>query len=101
MNKKISQKNQPITKGYLDKSLKEYTETIIEVMDFGFEKNKKEHEEMRKINSNLEKKIDDTKTLLDGYVNAQEGFKQEFEIVKYRQSKVEKVIKSKLGVEIE
>ena len=56
---------------------------------------------MRKINSNLEKKIDDTKTLLDGYVNAQEGFKQEFEIVKYRQSKVEKVIKSKLGVEIE
>jgi hypothetical protein len=105
MNKKTKQDNQPITRGYLDKAFKSYTKAITDAMDFGFRKNDREHKEMRdeikETRFVLEEKIDNTRTLLDGYVNAQESFKQEFEVVEYRQSKVEKVIKSKLGVEIE
>ncbi|MBI4708697.1 MAG: hypothetical protein HY764_00640 [Candidatus Portnoybacteria bacterium] len=49
----------------------------------------------------LEKKIDQTWGLIDGYVKAQEDFREEFKIMKYKMTQVEKVIKAKLGVEIE
>jgi hypothetical protein len=43
---------------------------------------------------------DATYELLDGYVKSQEDFKQEFEIVKYKIGKIEKVLKEELGVEL-
>ncbi len=51
----------------------------------------------------LEEKIDENRNLLDGYVKAQEDFKDEFAVVKNQASKIEKieeVIKDKLGVKI-
>jgi phosphoenolpyruvate synthase/pyruvate phosphate dikinase len=49
----------------------------------------------------LEKKIDQTWGLIDGYVKSQEDFKEEFKIMKHKMTKIEKVIKLKLGIDIE
>ena len=40
-------------------------------------------------------------TLLDKHLKNQETFKQEFIVVKHQQTKMQKIIKDKLGVEIE
>jgi hypothetical protein len=61
----------------------------------------KDPKEHLPFNQRIEKKIDETLRLLDGYVKSQEDFKQEFEIMKYKVSKIKEVIKEKLGVEIE
>lgn len=81
----------------LDKALEKQAKTILDGVNFSFEnfreENKKEHKR-------LEDKIDETRSLIDGYVKDQEDFKQEFEIIKYKNGKIEKVIKDKLKVEI-
>lgn len=82
-----------VTEKYLDKKLEEQAKIIIEAVNFGFDRNRKEH-------LKFEEKIDMTRTLLDGYVKAQEDFREEFKIMKHKMSKIEKVIKDKLGVEI-
>jgi hypothetical protein len=50
---------------------------------------------------NVEKKIDQAWTLIDGYVKAQEDFREEFKIMKYKMTQMEKIIKTKLGVVME
>ncbi|MBM3209378.1 hypothetical protein FJZ40_03750 [Candidatus Shapirobacteria bacterium] len=47
----------------------------------------------------IDQRTDETYKLLDGYVNSQEGFKQEFAAMKHKIGRIEKVIKDELGVE--
>jgi len=68
-------KEKVLTTKYLDESLKNISGVILEAVNVGFEENKKEHKKM-------EKDINTTKNLIDGYVNKQEEFKQEFVIMK-------------------
>jgi hypothetical protein len=49
----------------------------------------------------LDRKIDQSWGLIDGYVKAQEDFRDEFKIMKYKMDQMEKIIESKLGVAIE
>ncbi|MDD5589854.1 MAG: hypothetical protein PHQ47_01615 [Candidatus Portnoybacteria bacterium] len=49
----------------------------------------------------IEKKIDQTWNLIDGYVKSQEDFREEFKTMKHKMTQIQKIIKSKLGVEIE
>jgi regulator of replication initiation timing len=56
--------------------------------------------EMLSMEERLGKKIDSVQTLIDGYVKAQEEFKQEFVIMKEEMRIIKQVIKQKLGVEI-
>lgn len=48
----------------------------------------------------IDQRTEQTYKLLDGYVKSQEDFKQEFEVMKHKVTKIEKVIKDELGVEI-
>ena len=105
---KKSSNNQSITQKCLDQSLEkfskrldenlderfeEHSKIIIEAVNHGFEENKKAHQIM-------ETKIDETANLIDGYVKAQEDFKQEFTILKSEVDKIKEVIKNKLGIKI-
>ncbi|MBU1102105.1 hypothetical protein KJ853_00410 [Patescibacteria group bacterium] len=98
-----------ITKKYLDKKLDEHTgiitQTIITAVDgvvtkrfavFGQEMDRK----IEKSEERLGKKIDNVQTLIDGYVKAQEDFKEEFVIMKEEVKQMKKVIQEKLGIEI-
>lgn len=49
----------------------------------------------------IEKKIDQSWSIMDGYVKAQEDFREEFKIMKYKMTQMEKIIKTKLGVALE
>lgn len=90
--------NDFVTKEYLDKKLddkfKEYSQVLVEAVDGVLEKRLKETEER------LGVKVGDVKSLIDGYVKAQEEFKQEFVIMKEEVRKIKDVLKEKLGVEI-
>lgn len=87
-----------ITKEYfektLDKRLSQHSQIIIAAVDSILEKR------LGKMEERLEKKIDNVQTLIDGYVKAQEDFKQEFVIMKQEMKQMKKVIKEKLGIEI-
>ncbi len=83
-----------VTKGYLDKALKEYSATIIEAVNFGFEKNKKEHEEFKD-------RMDKLVNTLDKFLKHLMDFNDEFKIVKARLAKVEKILEEKLGIVID
>lgn len=89
---------QYITKEYFDKTLdkkfEEQSQIIVAAVDGVIEKRIKKTEEK------LEKKIDDVRILIDGYVKAREEFKQEFVIVKEEMKQVKLVLKEKLGVEV-
>jgi len=89
----------------LDKRLAQNTQVIITAVDgvltkrfafFGQEMDRK----IEKSEERLGKKIDNVQTLIDGYVKAQEDFKQEFVIMKEEMRQVKKVLKQKLGIEI-
>lgn len=56
--------------------------------------------ESKEMFKKLEEKIDKNNTLLDGYVNKQESFKEEFVVMKEEMKQVKEVIKNKLAVEI-
>jgi chromosome segregation ATPase len=56
--------------------------------------------EMSTMEERLGKKIDSVQTLIDGYVKAQEEFKQEFVIMKEEVKQIKLILKQKLGVEI-
>jgi len=81
----------------LDEALEKQAKTILDGVSFSFKNFK---EENKKEYKRLEDKIDETCNLIDGYIKEQEDFKQEFEIIKYKTSKIEKVMKDKLKVEI-
>jgi len=57
-------------------------------------------ERLEEMESNLGKKIDNVQALIDGYVKAQEDFKQEFVIMKEEVRQMKQIFKEKLGVEI-
>jgi len=102
------QKEKFITEKYLDKRLIEHTKVIVNAVDVILEKRLKEvridisgiNQNMEKMEERLEKKIDNVQILIDGYVKAQEDFKQEFVIMKQEMKQMKKVIKEKLGIEI-
>ena len=55
---------------------------------------------LNKFEQRLNKKIDKLITTVDKFVNLYTEQKQEFEVMKYEITKIKKVIKEKLGVEI-
>jgi hypothetical protein len=57
-------------------------------------------EEIQATKSELKRDFNNVQTLIDGYVNAQEDFKQEFVIMKEEINQIKKVIKEKMGLEI-
>jgi hypothetical protein len=56
--------------------------------------------ELTDIEDRLRKDINNVQILIDGYVKAQEEFKQEFVIMKEEVRQIKTVLKEKLGVEI-
>ena len=87
-------KEEFVTRKYLDKKMSEQAQIIIAAVDTILTKRLAASEQR------LEKKIDNVQILIDGYVKAQEDFKQEFVIMKEEMRQVKKVLKQKLGIEI-
>ncbi|MDR3583107.1 MAG: hypothetical protein P4L62_01990 [Candidatus Pacebacteria bacterium] len=92
MNKETN-KNEYVTR----KDLEEQTQIILDAMDSILTKR------LGEVNNRL----DDLKTdvnrvqaLIDGYVKAQEDFKQDFVIMKEEFKQMKQIIKEKLGIEI-
>jgi len=113
---KLIKKDGFITKGYLDKALdkalKEQSKTIIEAVNFGFEKNRKEHEifenkidfnfkENKKEHDEFKEKMDRLANTLDKFLKHLMNFNDEFKIVKARLARVEKILEEKLGITID
>lgn len=90
--------NDFITKEYFDKKLddklREYSQVLVTAVDGVLEKR------LTEVKDELKKDINNVQILIDGYVKAQEEFKQEFVIMKEEMRLVKDVIKEKLGVEI-
>lgn len=91
-------KNKYVTEEYLDKKLderlNEQTQVILNAVDSILTKH------LAQVKEELRTDINNVQTLIDGYVKAQEDFKQEFVIMKEEFRKMKQVIKEKLGVEI-
>ena len=104
--------NKYTTEEQLDKKLGENNQVLLEAIDSLLSKQIKEvKEELYIVRNELNQKIDDTKdelkveinnaqALIDGYVKAQEDFKQDFVIMKEESKQVKQIIKEKLGIEI-
>ncbi|OGZ33531.1 MAG: hypothetical protein A2Y98_01190 [Candidatus Portnoybacteria bacterium RBG_19FT_COMBO_36_7] len=92
-------KEQTITKDYLektlDKRLSQQAQVIIAAVDSVLQKR------LEKVKTELKNDINNVQTLIDGYVKAQEDFKQEFVILKEEVKQIKQVLKKKLGVEIQ
>jgi hypothetical protein len=97
MNEENS-KNKYITEEYLDKQLdKRLTENnqiLLGAMDSILTKR------LTEVKEDLRIDINNVQTLIDGYVKAQEDFKQEFVVMKEEISQIKKALKEKLGLEI-
>ncbi len=98
-------KEQFVTNKYLNEQLAEHAEAIIEAVDGVLTKRfvvfgQQMEEIIEESEERLGKKIDNVQTLIDGYVKAQEEFKQEFVIMKEEIKQIKSVLKKKLGVEI-
>lgn len=91
--KKKSSKNEYITKA----DLGEQTQIILSAMDKRFGVADKRLNDVR---DELKRDINNVQTLIDGYVKAQEDFRQEFVIMKEELSQIKKIIKEKLGLEV-
>ncbi|MEK7160572.1 MAG: hypothetical protein AAB724_00945 [Patescibacteria group bacterium] len=83
-----------ITKEYLDKKLQDHSQILVEAIDGILVKR------LSEIKEELKKDINNVQILIDGYVKAQEEFKQEFVIMKEEMRKIKDVLREKLGVEI-
>lgn len=79
------------------KDLEEQTQILLAAFDKRFDKL---DGHIAGAKEELKKDINNVQTLIDGYVKAQEGFRQEFEIMKIEFNQMKKVIKEKLGLEI-
>ena len=101
-------KEKIITEKYLDKKLIEHARVIVTAVDNVLDKRlrevrfdiKEEKTDLKETRSDLKKDINNVQTLIDGYVKAQEEFKQEFVIMKEEMRQMKRVLKEKLGVEI-
>ena len=87
-------KNKYVTEEYLDKRLAENNQVLLSAMDSILAKRFTEMKE------DLSVDINNVQTIIDGYVKAQEDFKQEFVIMKEEISQIKRVLKEKLGIEI-
>lgn len=90
--------NEYVTKSYLDKRLderlSEQTQVILNAVDSILVKR------LTEIKEDLQIDINNVQTLIDGYVKAQEGFRQEFTIMKEELKIMKQIIKEKLGIEV-
>jgi hypothetical protein len=101
------------------KDLEEQTEIIISAVDAIMEKRTKEvrdelyvvrdelkadikgvRDELYIVRDELKSEINSVQSLIDGYVKAQEDFKQEFVIMKEEMKQMKQIFKDKFGVEI-
>lgn len=94
MTENEKEKNEYVTPKYLDERLSEQTQIIISAVESVLDKR------LNEVRDDLRVDINNVQTLIDGYVKAQEDFKQEFVIVKEEMKKIKQVLKDKLGVEI-
>lgn len=83
-----------VTKEYLDKKLEEHAQVVVNAVDNVLEKR------LNALTAELKQDINNVQTLIDGYVKAQEEFRQEFVFMKEELKKIKQVIKDKLGIEI-
>ena len=115
MLKKNKVKTAYVTEKYLDKRFEEQTQIILGAIDGRFNgvDNRFDTLEARvnvrfnnvdarfdELETELKSDINDSQISLDGYVKAQEDFKQEFVIMKEEIRQIKQVFKQKLGVEI-
>ncbi len=84
-----------MTEKYLDKKLDDYSQIIIAAVDEVLDRR------LQKTEENLKKDINNVQILIDGYVKAQEDFKQEFIIMKDEIRRIKEVLEKKLGVRLE
>jgi hypothetical protein len=87
-------KTKYVTEEYLDKRLTENNQILLNAMDSILAKR------LTEIKEDLSIDINNNQTIIDGYVKAQEDFKQEFVIMKEEFKQMKRVIKEKLGIEI-
>jgi tetrahydromethanopterin S-methyltransferase subunit G len=96
--------NKVTTKYITSKDLAEQTKIILGAIDDRFNKVDDRFDKIETRIDNLEielkSDINNVQTLIDGYVKAQEDFKQEFVIMKEEIKQIKLVFKEKLGVEI-
>lgn len=83
-----------VTEEYLDKRLTENTHVLLNAMDSILTKR------LTEVKEDLRIDINNNQTIVDGYVKAQEDFKQEFTVMKEELKQMKQVIKEKLGIEI-
>jgi len=81
----------------LDERLVEQTQIILSAIDGRFNKM---DDRIDKLETELKSDINNSQISLDGYVKAQEDFKQEFVIMQEETRQIKQVCKQKLGVEI-
>jgi hypothetical protein len=89
-----NKKNKYVTEEYLDKRLTENNQILLNAMDSILTKRLTEAKEELRID------INNVQTLIDGYVKAQEDFRQEFVIMKEEVSQIKKLLKEKFNLEI-
>ena len=100
MDKETS-KTEYVTKQYLeeklDERLSEQTQVILAAFDKRFSAL---DENLNKTREELKTDVNNVQTLIDGYVKAQEDFKQEFVVMKEEMKQIKQVLKEKFGLEI-
>lgn len=87
---KEKSKNEYITCTDLTEQFEEHTQVLLTALD----------KRLNGMEDRLRTDINNVQTLIDGYVKAQEDFKQEFVIMKEELIQIKKIIKEKLGLEI-
>jgi hypothetical protein len=88
--------------------LEEQTQILLKALDTRFGKMESSlgksindvKDELYIVRDELKVDINSNQTLIDGYVKAQEDFRQEFVIMKEEMKQIKRIIKEKLGLEI-
>ena len=96
----VMSKENFVTKKYFNKMLGGHSKVILEAVNAGFEGVNGQLSENKKERKKLEEKIDKSWKAIDGYVKAQENFKEEFVVMKGEMKHVKHTLKDKLGVEV-
>lgn len=101
MSENNEAKNEYVTAKDLEGQLGEQTKVIISAVDSMLTKHKEEvNKKLDEMKDELKADINNVQTLIDGYVKAQEDFKQEFIIMKEEFRQMKQIIKDKLGIEV-
>ncbi len=90
----MPKKNESVTKEYLDKRFVEHSQIIVSAVGEMLDK------KLDKVKTELKNDINSVQTLIDGYVKAQEDFREEFVIMKEELKKIKEFIKKKFKLEI-